>query len=359
MSMRFIRGSLAAAGAAVAAALPLAAQAEDIKLRMSSGHSAATPYVVLMSSYFAPEVTKRVKARTKHTIEFIEGYGGAMVKTGDTLEGVQSGIIDIGGYCVCFEPSNLPLHAFQAMLPFGSMDPVKSQAITRAVYAKVPYMQKVFEDKFGQKHLTVFGDNGYNILTNFDWNKLEDLKGKKIGGAGINLKWIEMGGGIPVVVPGPEAYTALQTGVVSGVVIFPSFIVNLKWYEVAKTYTLADFGSIAWLTLTINKNKFNRLPKDVQDIILEVAADLEKESGKVATDSYPKNLDALRGFGVNVKPVSAEAKLEWAKALANWPQERATEMEKAGLPAVQVFNLGLDEAEKQGHKWPVRFVVKK
>ena len=47
-----------------------------------------------------------------------------MVKVADTLEGVQSGIIDIGGFCFCFEPSNLPLHAFQVMLPFGTMDPV-------------------------------------------------------------------------------------------------------------------------------------------------------------------------------------------------------------------------------------------
>jgi len=347
-------------GAAVAALAPLsAAQAEDIKLRMASGHSAATPYVVLMESYFAPEVTKRVKERTKHTVEFIEGYGGAMVKTADTLEGVQSGIIDIGGYCVCFEPSNLPLHAFQAMLPFGTMDPVKSQAVTRAVYEKVPYMTKVLEEKFGQKHLTIFGDNGYNILTAFDWNSFSDLKGKKLGGAGINLKWIELAGAVPVVVPGPEVYTSLQTGVVSGVVIFPSFVVNLKWYELAKTYTLTDFGSISWLTLTINRNKFNRLPKEVQDIIVEVGRELETHSGKVATDSYPKNLDALRGFGVNVKPVSDAAKLDWAKALAAWPQERATDLEKSGMPAVEVFNMALDETEKQGHKWPVRYVVKK
>ncbi len=354
-----LRSKTAALAAATAMLASTAASAEDIKLRMAAGHAGATPYVVLMQTYFGPEVVKRVKERTKHTVEFIEGYGGAMVKTADTLEGVQTGIIDVGGYCVCFEPSNLPLHAFQAMLPFGTMDPGMSRDISRAVYDKIPFMSKVFEDKFGQKHLTIFADNGYNILTNFDWNKLSDLKGKKIGGAGINMKWIEAGGGIPVVVPGPEVYTSLQTGVVSGVVIFPSFIVNLKWYELAKTYTLADFGSIAWLTLTINRNKFNRLPKEVQDIIVEVGRDLETHSIKVATESYSKNLDALRGFGVNVKPVSSEARLDWAKVLANWPQERAAELEKAGLPAVEVFNMTLDEAEKRGHKWPVRYVVKK
>ena len=50
-----------------------------------------------MQTFFVPEVSKRVAARTKHKVEFVEGYGGSMVKVADTLEGVQSGIIDIGG----------------------------------------------------------------------------------------------------------------------------------------------------------------------------------------------------------------------------------------------------------------------
>ena len=144
------------------------ASAEDIKLRIASGHPPANTYVNLMQSFFVPEVTKRVAARTKHKVEFIEGYGGAMVKVADTLEGVQSGIIDIGGYCFCFEPSNLPLHAFQVMLPFGTMDPVVSVKLARAIYDKVPYMSKVFEDKFGQTLIALIADNGYNLGTNFE-----------------------------------------------------------------------------------------------------------------------------------------------------------------------------------------------
>jgi len=132
-------GFVAAAGAASAQ--------ETIRLRIASGHPPANTYVNLMQNFFVPEVTKRVAAKTKYKVEFVEGYGGAMVKVADTLEGVQTGIIDIGGFCFCFEPSNLPLHAFQVMLPFGTMDPEVSLKVARAVYDKVPYMSKVFEDK--------------------------------------------------------------------------------------------------------------------------------------------------------------------------------------------------------------------
>src|SRR3989304_5714095 len=142
---------------------------EVIRLRIASGHPPANTYVALMQSFFVPEVTKRVAAKTKHKVEFVEGYGGAMVKVADTLEGVQSGIIDVGGFCFCFEPSNLPLHAFQVMLPFGTMDPTVSLKVARAVYDKVPYMSKVFEDKFKQKLIALIADNGYNLDTEFEW----------------------------------------------------------------------------------------------------------------------------------------------------------------------------------------------
>ena len=164
---------------------------EVIRLRIASGHPPANTYVNLMQNFFVPEVTKRVAEKTKYKVEFVEGYGGAMVKVADTLEGVQAGIIDIGGYCFCFEPSNLPLHAFQVMLPFGTMDPTVSLKVARAVYDKVPYMSKVFEDKFKQKLIALIADNGYNLGTNFEWNSVADIKGQKIAGAGLNLKWLD------------------------------------------------------------------------------------------------------------------------------------------------------------------------
>ena len=225
--------AMLAAGAALCVA-PGRAVAEDIKLRIASGHPAVNTYVNLMQNFFVPEVTKRVAARTKHKVEFIEGYGGSMVKVADTLEGVQSGIIDVGGFCFCFEPSNLPLHAFQVMLPFGTMDPVISVKLARAVYDKVPFMGKAFEDKYNQILIGLIADNGYNLSTTFEWNTVADLKGRKLAGAGLNLKWLEYAGAVPVQSSLPEAYTSLQTGVYNGWIMFPSGVVNFKLHEVAK-----------------------------------------------------------------------------------------------------------------------------
>ena len=335
-----------------------AARAEDIKLRIASGHPPANTYVLLMQNFFVPEVTKRVAARTQHKIEFVEGYGGAMVKVADTLEGVQSGIIDIGGYCFCFEPSNLPLHAFQVMLPFGTMDPTVSVKLARAVYDKVPYMSKVFEDKFNQHLIALIADNGYNLGTNFEWSKVSDLKGKKLAGAGLNLKWLGYAGAVPVQGSLPEAYTGMQTGVYLGWIMFPSGWVNFKLYEQGKYYTEVGFGAITWHGLTVNSARWRKLPKDVQDIILEVGREYEARTGTFNKEAYPKQIEQMKSLGAVVKSVPDSVRVDWANSLKGWPQEKATELDKAGLPASQVLKLALQEAEKLGHKWPVRYQIK-
>jgi TRAP-type C4-dicarboxylate transport system substrate-binding protein len=335
-----------------------AASAEDIKLRIASGHPAANTYVNLMQNFFVPEVTKRVAARTAHKIEFVEGYGGSMVKVADTLEGVQSGLIDIGGYCFCFEASNLPLNAFQVMLPFGSMNSETSVKLARTVYNKVPQLSKVFEDKFNQQLIALISDNGYNLGTTFEWNKVSDLKGRKIAGAGLNLKWLEYAGAVPVQSSLPEAYTSMQTGVYNGWIMFPSAWVNFKLNEVAKNYTEVGFGAITWHGLTINKARMARLPKDVQTILIEVAKEFEAKTGTVNQENYPKQIAQLKTMGVNVKSVPEAVRLEWANSLKDWPQAMATDLDAKGLPGTQVLKITLEEAEKMGHKWPVRYVIK-
>jgi C4-dicarboxylate-binding protein DctP len=303
-------------------------------------------------------VTKRVAARTKHKVEFIEGYGGAMVKVADTLEGVQSGIIDIGGFCFCFEPSNLPLHAFQIMLPFGTMDPEASVKLARAVYDKVPYMSEVFEKKFNQKLIGLIADNGYNLGTTFEWNKVADLKGQKIAGAGLNLKWLEYAGVTPVQSSLVDSYQSMKTGVYNGWIMFPSGYLNFKLYEVGKHYNEIGFGAITWHGLTINQAAWKKLPKDVQAIIAEVGREYEARTGTVNKEAYPKQLEELKKHGTIVKKLPDSVRVEWANSLKGWPQEKATELDKQGLPASQVLKLALQEAEKLGHKWPVRYQVK-
>lgn len=345
------------AAAAVLAFGGAAASAENITLRIGSGHPPGVVYAGLMINYFQAELKKRVEERTDHTINYVEGYGGSIVKVTEVLEGVQDGILDIGGMCFCFEPSNLPLHAFQVMLPFGTMDPVESLKIAQEVYKQVPYLTEVFEKKFNQKLLARIADGGYNLGSKFEWKTLDDLKGEKIGGAGINLNWLENAGVVPVSMSLPEAYTGLSTGVYDGMIMFPSAYVNLKLYEPAPFYTLIGFGSMTWHGLTINQNAYDSLPPEVQEILLEVAADFEEQTGIVNLRDYDAKIDALRKV-ITVNEISQEVRQQWAESLQGWVQKTADDLESQGLPAKKVMNLVLETAEARGYDWPVKYEIK-
>lgn len=333
------------------------AAADTFTFRIASGHPAVNTYVRLMTEFFVPEVKARVAERTDYTVEFIEGYGGAMVGVADTLEGVQFGVIDIGGYCFCFEPSNLPLHAFQVMLPFGTMSPEASVQLARRVYDQVPFMEEAFESRFNQKLLGLIADNGYNLLTNFDWETVDDLRGQRIAGAGLNLKWLEYAGVVPVQSSLVDAYTSLQTGVYNGWVMFPSGVINFRLYEVANYYAETGFGSITWHGLTINLNRFNNLPAEIQEILVEVGREFEEMTGTVNEADYPRQLQRLRDLGAKVWTIPDEVRADWAQSLADWPQQIARELDAAGMPGSEVLRLTLEEAEAMGYEWPVRYVI--
>jgi len=348
--------SLAAVGVLVTLlmAASSSARADRITLRIATGHPPGVVYAGLMKDFFEPELKRRVEERTEHTLNFIEGYSGSIVKVAETLEGVQNGIVDIGGFCYCFEPSNLPLHAFQTMLPFGTMDPTVSLAIAQDVYEAVPYLTNVFEDQFNQKLLARIADAGYNLGTSFDWNTVEDLQGIKIAGAGLNLNWLRYAGAVPVQGSLPEAYTGIRTHVYEGWVMFPSAWVQLKLHEVGPFYTMIGFGSITWHGLTMNMDTWNRLPPEVQEIVLEVSSDFEQLTGSNNLERYADDVDTLREL-ITVKELGPEVKLDWANSLRDWPKEMVAELEGMGLPAKLVLETALESAERHGHTWPVRY----
>lgn len=346
--------------AATAVALSTAATtawSENITLRIGSGHPPGVVYAGLMINYFQPELKKRVEERTDHTIEFVEGYSGSIVKVTEVLEGVQDGILDIGGFCYCFEPSNLPLHAFQVMMPFGTMDPVTSLKIAQEVYAEVPYLTNVFPEKFNQVLLARIADGGYNLGTSFAWKDLSDLKDQKIAGAGLNLNWLKYAGVSPVQSSLATAYTEMKTNVYEGWIMFPSAWVNLKLYEPGPFYTLIGFGSMTWHGLTINQETWDSLPPEVAEILMEVAADYEEQTGSVNLSEYDRLVEELRGL-ITVTEIDPAVRKAWAESLADWPQSMADELEAQGLPAKQVLNLVLDRAEANGYEWPVRYQIK-
>lgn len=332
--------------------------ADTFTLRIGSGHPRGpTPYVNTMSEFFAPEVTRRVAEETEHEIVFIEAYGGAIAGVADTLESVQQGILDVGAFCICFEPSKMFLHNFPYYLAFGPQESSDAIAAARSVYETNPWLKEVMLDEYGQQFLGLGVWDNYHLGTVEDWNTVEDLRGVKIGGAGPNLAWLDYIEAIPVQSTLPEGYLALKTGVYSGWLMVPSAYNGFKFYEPAPYYTLIGFGAMPVIMMTVNDDKMASLPEDVQAIIREVGAEWEEQNGAAMDAVQAGGLEQLKENGAIIKTLPEEVRIEWANSLAEFPKAQVAEAEGRGLPALAVMQAYIDAAKEVGHVWPVEYAL--
>lgn len=333
--------------------------ADDITLRIGSGHpNGPAVYVADTANFFVPEVKKRVAAETEHTIEFVEGYGGAIAGVAETLEAVQNGILDIGSYCMCFEPAKLFLHNFPYYAPFGPQDSKQQMQAVRAVYDKTPWLTEVFESDYKQKLLGLHGWDNYHLGTTDPWDTVEDLKGVKVGGAGPNLPWLEYAGAVPVQSTLPDGYLSLQTGVYNGWLMFPSAYLGFKFHEPAPHYTQIGFGAMGVNALTMNAKKFAKLPEDVQKIIMEVGRAYEDQAGDSLNARQEAGLKGLAEVGAKMKVLPEEARAGWAVSLAEFPGKQAKEADGRGLPGTEVMTNYLDAVAATGYEWPHTYELK-
>ncbi len=345
------------AGTALACALvATAVQADRFTFRIGSGHpKGPAPYVTTMSDFFVAEVKRRAAEETDHKVNFIESYGGGIAGVSETLEAVQNGLLDFGGYCVCFEPSNLYLHNFPYFEPFGPQASSDAIAAVRVVYDKNPWLSEVFEKEFGQQMLGLGAWDNYHLGTKEEWTQVSDLKGVKIGGAGPNLPWLEYAGAVPVQSSLPEGYMALKTGVYDGWLMTPAGYNGFKYYEPAPYYTLIGYGAMPVVVLTANQAKMQSLPEDLRQIITEVGMEWERRNGKAMDDSQAAGLAALKENGAIITTLPDAVRAEWAQSVAELPRKSAKDADSRGMPGTKVMQDFIDAARDGGHVWPVDY----
>lgn len=343
-------------GGAGVVALAAPAAAENFTLRIGSGHpSGPSVYVNLVENFFVPEVRRRVEEETDHTITFIEGYGGSIAGVADTLEAVESGLLDLGAYCFCFEPAKLFLHNFPYYFPFGPQGSAETMEVTRAVYDANPWLTETFERDYGQILLGLSGWDNYHIGSTDPWSTVEDLQGVRIAGAGPNLPWLEYAGAVPVQSALPDGYMSLQTGIYNGWLMFPSAYLGFRFYEPAPHFTLVGFGPMMVNGLTMNANTMNRLPPEVQQIFREVGAEYERRSGEALDAAQARGLTGLQEAGAIITELPAETRAAWAASMAEFPRRQLAEAESRGLPARPVMQGFLDAVAATGYQWPTPY----
>ncbi len=146
------------------------------------------------------------------------------------------------------------------------------------------------------------GDVGFHFLLKKELQKA-DLTGLKIRSTPIYDPLVKALRGSSVVSAPADVYTILEKGIADGAVWPTIGALDYKWYEVTKFMTRPPFGNIVELVL-INLDTWNKLPKDVQNIIEQITKETEEEGYKALSESNRLEEQKLISLGMklNVLP---------------------------------------------------------
>ena len=331
----------------VAVAGPARAQ-EVIKLTVVAGHPPATFGVSLLRDYFIPEVDKRLAAAGgKYKIQWTQAYAGSIAKPNEVLETVEKGIGDVGYVPALFEADKLPLEQVTYVTPFGTNDLIKLMGIIRQLREEIPDMQAAYK-KHKQVQLANVGVDTYHIVTKFPVHSIADFKGHKFGTAGLASRWLEGTGWVPVKGALTTYYNSLQTGVIEGTIVFELAITPYKFYEVAPYITKISFGAQQASDLTVNLNRWQKFPKDLQAIFIDVAKEYEQRVAVAYQAAGQKSMDYAAEHGAKISTLPAAERKKLAAMLPNLAKEWAGNLDKKGLPGTKTLVSYMNLSRKAG-----------
>ncbi len=340
-----------AMGAALAAltALPGFA-AEKISAVVIDGYPARALWVKEFTNFFIPEVDKRLAETGNYEMDWQESYGGSIVKPKGVLEGIQLGLGDIGIVTTIFHSSKLPSQAISAVTPFVAAD---ARAVAKAVdeiAKEFPAMQNEFAAQNQVYLATGVVLDTYQVFSKTPISSVSDLEGGKVAGAGMNLRYLEGIDGAAGVRGGlTDFYNMLQTGLVDYAMLWPEAAKTFKIAEVAPYMLRADLGAVNSKTITVNKDYWDGLPEEVQNVLKDVAVAYRDHVAGLAMDRAAASRDAYVAAGGTIVEINADERAAWAAAMPNIAAEWAANLDGKGEPGTEMLKAYLGKLEAAGY----------
>jgi len=131
-----------------------------------------------------------------------------------------------------------------------------------------------------------------------------------------------------------------------------SIALSTKIYEVAPYVTRVDMGSFAAGAIAMNKDRWEKMPPEVQGVIKAVSRDYSKRLSEATNQRYEGWFKTMEAANKNVKVtvMSAAERERWIKALPNIASDWVKASEAKGVPARQVLSTYMDSLRQRGVK---------
>ena len=236
--------------------------------------------------------------------------GGVLASPAVALKSIGDGAVDAGNVIFSYTPALVPAIALLTELP-GTIPQVSAAAVTETLLLGCPECQ----ENLDSNNVVALTENTTEPFTFMCAKRaaatLADLSGRKIRGVGGLGRIVAEIGGVPVNIPFPEVFEALQRGQIDCTVFGNASLATLQIWDVADFVTselpLGTFNGYS--LMVVNKQTWEGFTPEQKRIWLDnaagVVADNARNGLKAAEDALAT---AVSEKGVEAVPASDDLK---------------------------------------------------
>ena len=216
----------------------------------------------------APElIAERVEKMSAGRLKITVFGANEIVPALGVFDAVSLGNVEMGHGAAYYWKGKVPIAQLFTTVPFG----LTAQEMNAWLYQGGGL--ELWEELYARYDLvpTPGGNTGVQMAGwfNKELNSMDDLRGIKMRIPGLGGEVFQRAGGTAITLPGGEIYTSLQTGVIDATEwVGPYNDLAFGLHQVAKYYYYPGWQEPGpTLELIINKQAFDSLPKDLQEIV--------------------------------------------------------------------------------------------
>jgi TRAP-type C4-dicarboxylate transport system substrate-binding protein len=278
-------------------------------LRMAVPWPPMDPVTINLQA-FADKFNERAAGRYEVQIHPAE----SLLKMGESFDSLRNGAVEMAGWPVGVFAS-IDRRFAAAEIPFLANNAEVDAAMQVEL---MPLYAEFMEKRHNMKPVFVFTCLALDIIgtkpvrTTADWNGIlmQSISPQ-------SAKFIEAMGGASVAMPFVEGYQALQKRVVNATMVSPQFMIMFKLNEVAQ-YVTYGYLIPASLMIAINLDTFKKMPKDIQDILVEEGLQAQKRTNDFFINASKENAKSLADMGLDVYKLPKAERDKWAANLKSY-----------------------------------------
>jgi len=273
-----------------------------------------------------------VEMRTKGRIAVDTFPGGTLLDAKNMMDGVIAGQADIGCLCMAYQPGRF-MTTNATSLPIGIPNAKVGSLVLWDFFKK--YQPEAFAQV---KVLTMFTTAPANIMSKKPIRNLEDIKGLDLRASGGAAQILKAWGANQVGMPMSATPEALQKGVVQGLFSSLEVMKDYEFAELCRFVTMTD-TVIYPFSVVMNLQRWNSLPKDVQEVFDTLAAEQAEWTGTYMDNHVKESIAwSKEKYQVESIRLDEKEKANWERMLQPIIDQWIVEAKEKGLPAEAILS---------------------